>query len=378
MRCLHLALALSLILAVPGLAQPAAPTRDATLHWSFDVDTGGWQSTDPQATLSVTQEAAVCRPNGGGALQFAYTPGAAQFTAVMVPTEGGVGNGKSLHFWIRTSEYAMMMVLAGEGDESRYSANFTSLPNRWQEVSLALDRMQSTDDSKDKTVPLDPAKITGLALCDATGMMVKAAQQVPFLVAPDLGPRKLWLDDFSVTSSPAQPRWTETTIGGKPAVLLDSFERAPLEWLMLAGKGIEVDYDGEHKASGKYSLRVQYALPAGKIFGTITPLAGVPLKGARSLSLAIMSETAITLFVELKETNNAKYQTTVPLEAGEPFRTPNVPFDQFKLANDSPPDPDGRLDADQLKEMTLADLSAAAGNAAPANTLWLDDVAFLK
>jgi hypothetical protein len=377
MRCLHLTLALSLLWAVPCLAQAPAPIPEAALHWSFDVDTEGWQSTDPKGSVTVTQDAAICRANGGGALQLAYTPGEAQFTAVMTPTEAGLGNGKSLHFWVRTSDYAVMLLFAGERDDSHYAVGFTSLPNTWQEVSLGLDDLQLGDDSQDENDRLDPDQITGVALADATGMLVKLAEAMPFIQAPDLGPRKLWLDDFSVTSTPTDPRWQETPLGGKPAILLDSFERSPLQWLMLCGKGADVTYDKEHKTAGDYSLRLQYALPEGKVFGAITPLGGVPLKGAQVLRLAAMSENPMTLFIELKEADDSKYQATAPLEAGGQLKTVELPLIGFKLADDSK-DENGQLDADQLKELTLADLSVLTGAATAKNTLWLDEVGFLK
>jgi len=376
MRWSHLAiLALLLLPAAACLAQGAAP--DAIASWTFDADTEGWQLFDPTGDLTTTDDPKIARENGGGALQYGYTAKEAQITAVLVPTEAGLAGAKSLHYWIRTSEYAMVMNMIIERDESRYVAQFTSIPGRWQEVWLDLSEFRLEGDSTDENGQLDADQIATVGFADATGFLAGAAKTVTFLVAPDLGPRQLWLDDFSVTTKSIQPRWQEITVAGRPAVRVESFERAPLEWFVLAGKGVEAEYDAQFKADGDFSLRLQYDLPAGKVFGAMTPLSGVPLQGAKSLSLAVMSETATTLLIELKESDESKYQTTVPVQAGDKFQIINLSLDQFRL-DDNSKDENGRLDPEQIKEMTVADISVMTGNPVSTNTLWLDDFVFGK
>jgi hypothetical protein len=370
-------LALSALSLTSASAQPAAGGPEALIQWSFDDGAGGWQALDPAAQVTVTHDAALARPDGGGALQCTYTTAAGQFAAVMAPVDVDLSAAKSLHFWIRTSKVAMLFAFVTERDGSRYNLPFTSLSDRWQEASLGLDELRLADDSSDENGRLDPGEIGAVAIADISSFLADAAKQVPFIMAPDLGPTTLFLDDVSITAKPVEPRWKEITVGGQPALRLDGFERAPLEWFVLAGKGVEVEYDQEYKTEGDYALRLQYDLPAGKIFGALTPLPSAAIAGAKQLSLSLMSEVATTLLVELKERDDSKYQTMVPLPADGKLQPYAIPLSSMKLADDST-DENGRIDPDQLKELTLGDLSALAGGQPQVSTLWLDDVVFVK
>jgi len=368
------ATAFSALVIASVAAGPAA--QEPVLTWSFNEDAGSWQSMDPTGHVLVTTDANVIRSEEtGGVLEHAYTPAIGVISAMVSPIETGLTGGQSLHYWIKTTDYAMVATVLAENDGSRYLATFASLPGQWQEVVLDLDEFALSGDTEDENDTLDPEQVQAVMLGDLTSFLAQVAQTIPFIVPPDLGPRMMWVDELSVESEGVPPRWEGTDIAGVRAVRVDGFESWPLHWFVLAGKGVEIAYDGERKAQGSLSLRMNYDLPAGKAFGALTPLLGVPLTGMENLSLAVMSETPILLLVELKEADESKYRTMVQIEARDDFETLRVSLDELAVGDDST-DENGRLDMDQVVEMTVADISAMTERPVTVNTLWIDDVVF--
>jgi hypothetical protein len=369
---------LALTLAAVGATQPAAPAPVSLLEWSFDVEVGGWQSSDPNSPPTITADPNVVRGEEGGAvLELAYTPALAEFTALVAPVETGLGGGKSLHYWLRTTDYSLLVTVVTEADGSEYAAIIASLPETWQEVALDLGAFGLGDDSSDENGRLDPDQIRSVAIVDATPFLAQAAAEETFIVAPDLGPRIMWLDDFSVSTQAIGPRWQSTQVDGRKAIRFESFEHTPLQWFILAGKGITVDYDPDRAADGDFSLRIAYDLPPGKLIGTMTGLTGVPLQGMKRLLMSVMSEESTILLVQLKEHDESEYNKMIELAPGDDLTRLEVPFDQLALGDDST-DENGQLDLDQIKELTIVDISLMTGTPVQVNTLWLDDIVFTE
>ena len=266
------------------------------------------------------------------------------------------------------------MVLA-ETDGSAYLATFSSLPGTWQEVALGLGDFLLMDSTQDENQKLDPQQVAALGFGDVIFLLDTLAKSMPFIMAPDMGPRMLWLDDVRVSTEPVPPRWEVTQVDGKRAVRLDSFEGAPLQWLTIAGAGVEVSYDREHASDGEFSLRMTYNLPEGKTFGAVTNPADAPLAGMKTLRMSMISEAATTLLLELKERDESKYHASVQLTGGSQFQEVEVPLSDFGLADDST-DENGALDIDRISELLFADVSIVAGTPVTTNTLWMDDILF--
>ena len=56
-----------------------------------------------------------------------------------------------------------------------------------------------------------------------------------------------------------------------------------------------------------------------------------------------------------------------------------IPFAEFVLDQNSPPDPAGKFDSSKMRTISVMDVTGAAGNETTPNTLWLADVrAMLK
>ncbi|MGQ9732633.1 MAG: hypothetical protein ACUVX8_15350 [Candidatus Zipacnadales bacterium] len=359
-------------------SQVAAPRPAILMEWSFDIDLANWQSTDPNAILAVTNDANVTRgPEHGGVLEYAYTPAAEVFSAVLTPIRRGFMDGANIRFWLKTSEYAVCLCAANEEDGSNYHAAFISLPNRWQEIAIDFSEFILGDDSQDENGRLDPTQIRGLGLVDMSAFLAQVALQQPFIIAPELGPRFLWVDDFQVSTEPVPSRWEVTEIDGKRAIRLDSFERAPLQWMVIAGRGVQVEYDSDFTTHGNFSLRLQYDLPPGKLIGVLTSLQGVNLTGMKVLKLWLLSEVDTTLIVALKETDESNYHMMVELPTRDELAPFTLELAEFELSDDSV-DENHRLDVEQIKELTIGDISALTTNIARVNTLWIDDVTFIE
>ena len=366
-----IAVAGMLALTVVSVAQ--APVAE----WSFDEDVAGWDVADPTSQIVSTTDANVTREDGNGVLELSFTPDTATICAIVCATPAGLTDAKSLQFFARTTDQTVIMVALVEADGSSYNTGFTSLADRWQEVSLDLGEFNLGDDSADENGQLDPGQVNAIMVADAVTMFALLAEKIPFIIAPDMSPRMLWIDDFSIDDQGVDLRWKAFEADGEKGIQVDSFESAPLQWMVLAGKGIEAAYDDELKAEGEFSMRVAYDLPPNKAFAMLTSLAGIPLAGVTGLRMSLLSETETTLLLEIEEFDESKYQAMVPLTAGDDFDIVELALAEFTLGDDSQ-DENGQLDVTQVKQILIGDISALAQAPVALNTLWLDDIVFFE
>lgn len=368
----------ALVMIVPMFSYAQAPGPEDLVLWSFDEGTGAWHSVAPTATLQVTADSNVIRGEEHGAvLEYSYVPETGALAGVFTPTGGNLLTAKSLRFWLRTTHLTLMLAIASEDDGSNYHAGFTSLPDRWQEIALDFSEFQLGEDSSDENNHLDASQIVSIGVIDATGMIAQLAAQVPFLVLPDLRDSVFWLDDVSLSAETVPPRWSATEIDGKRAVRLESFEATPLQWLVMAGKGMDLEYDSEYKAEGEFSLRLHYEVPPGKLIGILTAPKGPDLADMRRLRLWLMSEVACSVIISLNEQDGSNYNHMLDVQPGGQLQPFDLELAAFRLGQDSR-DENGRLDLDQLKELVIADVSVLTGKTVPVNTLWVDDLVFTE
>ncbi|HVR85599.1 MAG TPA: hypothetical protein VMU54_14880, partial [Planctomycetota bacterium] len=103
----------------------------------------------------------------------------------------------------------------------------------------------------------------------------------------------------------------------------------------------------------------------------------VDLSKAAELDLSLKTSKDGTFIVSLEEKNGARYQNTLELKAADGWKSFGLAFRDFKLAEDSKDDND-RLDADKLKQISVADITALIGGGeAEENRLWIDEVRFI-
>lgn len=362
------AMAVALGLSVAATAAPVA-------SWTFDQDKAGWTSVDPLAALEVTTAAAQVRAGGGGAAAYTYEAVRGMLSGMVTQLQGEGAQAKSMHFWLKTAVPTVILVVMNEKDESSYHLAFFSLGGVWQDISLDFADFTLGDDSKDENGQFDPDQMAAVGLVDAAGMLAEMAAKVPFITPPTLGVRQFWVDDFSLDGENVATRWEKTQLNGRPALRLDSFEGLPLQWLMLAGGEVKVDYDDQVHADGNLSLRLTYDIPQGKLFGLLTNPGKAPLGNPTLVHVALRTARTTTLIVGLKEKDGSQYNAFVPLEASPNLQSKDLPWTEFKLA-DGGEDENGRLDAGQIVEVTLGDVSQLLGKPTGLNTLWVDDLVF--
>lgn len=364
---------LAIMAVASGLS--GAATADPVASWPFDQDKAGWTSLDPLAKLDLTTAAEQIREGGGGAASFTYQAVRGKLSGMVTQVQEDGAQAKSLHFWLKTAVPTVMLVVMNEKDESSYHLAFFSLGGAWQEISLDFADFALGEDSQDENGQFDPAQLAGVGLVDAAGMLAEMAAKISFINPPTLGPRQFWLDDFSLDSENVATRWEKTQLHGRPALRLDSFEGLPLQWLMLAGDGVKVAYDDQVHADGELSLSLTYDVPQGKIFGLLTNPGKAPLGNPAVLHLALRTARTTTLIVGLKEKDGSQYNAFVPLEASPNLQEKDLNWADFKLADDGQ-DENGRLDAGQIVEVTIGDVSQLLGKPTGLNTLWVDDIVF--
>jgi hypothetical protein len=356
----------------------------------FESDLGGWAAykmeqgsfgEDADSTLSITKDPKLVK-SGKGSLAFQYevTPGTIRMLGLNQPLD--LTGMKSVHLWVKCShETALIMALTETGGAS-YQTSITCTAGTWQEVQVNLDEFVLDDRSKDPNGKLDLDQIGSLQLFDIGGFVAT------FL--PDVkGSRTLWVDDFEFTTQAAPLTMGLTQVTRvTPVFLIDSFESGVVRWtpisvefaetpkFSLFDRPLVTDLEAP-PGGGKRSLKFAYPRQGRKIHGLMRTVEKLDLSRAVTLELWLKTSHDGTFFVSLEEKNQARYQKMLELKAADGWKSFSIPFREFTLAEDSKDD-NGRLDADQLKQLSVADVSnLLGGQDLEDNCLWIDEVRFV-
>ena len=390
-KLLASAIVLAGLLAPLTGARGQDDARTVTLD-DFESELSGWTaikiedgagfSADGDARVALTRDAQHVKA-GRGALSYAYevSPGAMRALTIQRPKD--FTGMKSLHFWVKCTSATALLVSLNETGGASYQATVYCPMGTWQEVALNLDEFVPDDPSKDKNGRLDLDEIESFHLIDLGCFLVR--------MLPDIkGPRLLWLDDVTFSSQPV-PQTTGVTKSdkGAPIHLVDSFESPVIRWapasfelgetprVNLFDAPLAVDADAA-PGGGKQSLRMTYTRQAAKIQGLMRNLEKVDLKKATGLEIPLRTSHDGTFMVSIQEKDGSRYQQMVELKAADGWKKLSLAFTALKLADDSQ-DENGKLDADQIKEISLADLTPALPGAVLGveNVLRVDEVRFM-
>ncbi len=169
-------------------------------------------------------------------------------------------------------------------------------------------------------------------------------------------------------------------------VKVDDFEDATMNWMAFRfgpnpndfGPDMEAKVGVTDKANqiktGKGSLYYIYNVAPGSV-SLLAMTRPLELAGVQSLRFWLKCDSPSIMGLALREQNGARYQTSFycPPNQWQPIA---VDLSELTLAEDSP-DPNGRLDLDQIQGMYLADASGylvqALGMQQGARVLWMDD-----
>jgi len=358
---------------------PIADFESEVGDWTVMKMGEGGGGPDPDSKLAIAREAGAVK-SGKGALSFAYevTPKTVRVLALPRPLD--LTGMKSLRLAVKCSHATAVVIGLGEASGASYQAVATCPAGAWQELAINLDEFTVDDPAKDPNGKLDLDQVGSLTILDIGGFLVN------FL--PDLkGSRTLWLDDILFTSKAVAQTTGATQITKVvPIHLVDNFESSVIRWLPISvdftegpkfnlfdGK-VAVDKDVP-EGGGKQSLKFSHPRKGKKIHGIMRGLEKVDLSKATALDLALKSSHDGTYFVSIEEKGGARYNRKVDLLLGD-WKTFSWKLSDFTLAEDSKDD-NGKLDADQIKQVSIADVTNLLGGSEADEThLWVDNVIF--
>lgn len=356
----------------------------------FESGLGGWTAikagegigfgVDEGAKLSIATEAQQPKV-GKGALVYTYEVQPKILSALLLNRETDLTGMKSLRFWARTSSPTSLVVSITEKNGAAYMGSFYCDAGDWTEQVMNLDEFSLDDPAKETNDKLDLDQIASIAVFDMNTMLVN--------LIPELkGSRTLSLDEilFSAQGT-AQTTGTGKNAAGKPAYLIDTFENRSIRWTPLsvdvnAGLKINafdlplrIDSDVPN-GGGKASLQTSYTRMAGRLPVLMRDLEKVKLGAPTALSLSIKTGRDGNFLIGLEEKDGSRYQQTVELKAGDLWKDLRLTLNTFTLDNDSQ-DENGKLDASQIKQITIVDMSGLLGaDLGGANTLYIDQISF--
>ncbi len=371
-------------------AQVAGQEKARTVEVAtFESDAEGWVGfklegggvgEDAGSKVAVTHEAAHVKA-GKGALAYTYevAPGEMRVLALQRPFD--LSGMKSLRFSVKCSHTTSVIFSLAETGGAGYQASATCAAGAWQEIAVNLDEFLVDEKGKDANGKLDLDEIGALHVFDVGGFLVN--------LLPELkGSRSLWLDEIRFSSQPA-PLTTGPASVTKvvPVFLVDSFESSVIRWASISlefsdppkfnvfDAPMAIDAEAP-KEGGKQSLRLTYPRRAGKVHGLMRTVEKNDLSRATGLDLWLKTSHDGTYVVGVEEKDNSRYQKTVELKAGDGWKSLSLAFGDLALADDSK-DENGKLDPDQIKQVTIADLSSLVGGGeAESVRLWVDQVQF--
>ncbi len=360
------------LLAFASQAQTAP--SNTIVHHSFESDEQGWTAMGGAAVVRVAKDAA-SRHDGMNSLSFDYSAGK-DLSVAILPVEFSLEKMKSIRFWLKTDiSTAIGIFLSEQKPGGDYSTWFWSPKDSWQQIVLTPSDFTLNDGQKDAKDPdgmLDLDQVRGIGILDLKmvfGMMA-GAQQLPFQFDRLTGSHTLLIGDFQILSD------GPTTAALKNAVVIDDFKRSFARWLTLGGMEISLRNDGN--PTGKPALEASYKQTPSQFALLTQRIANIDLSKCDRLSFDIASrkDAQIAVSIEMAKVGGkgARYTHVIEVAGGSEPRHESIPFAEFNLDENSPPDPAGKFDPARMRTITLMDVAGAGGNETVANTLWLADV----
>lgn len=358
-----------------------AVSEPPLLACHFDGDTEGWISVDQVSVVAIATREEYTRA-GGGALEFTYIlPRPEQLQQgkapplLMAPLQADLKAARSLRFWFRTDQPAVIVMLLSEADGSHYDAAFYSPAETWQQVALSLDRFALGDDSTDENDRLDPDQVRSVGLMDASFFLTALTQQ-----PVDQEDRQLWMDEFEVLAEEVPSAYGLERENPLP-IVLDDFESGFVPWVPLRG---DLSLDEDHPAApelpgrppNQHSMRWEHQGPASQMVGLIRPFHLPPLEGFTRLRLWVKSSVATTLLLSFEERadrtgDKSSYHHPFPVSAGE-WQEVLLPLQEFRLEGNKRDD-NNQLDLNEVETMFLLDAGALLGQT-PGASIGIDEV----
>jgi len=374
------------------LLGPAYGVQDAEKKMvisDFEGDAAEWSgltlsdagvNPDGDSKIAITHEAASVKA-GKGALSWSYeiTPKTVRVLALQRPLD--LTGMKSLRLWVKCSRATSVIIGVGDPSGASYQANAHCPAGAWQEIAVNLDELTVDEPAKDPNGKLDLDQVSSITIFDIGGFIA--------MFLPDMkGSRTMMIDDIGFSSKPVVATTGPAQITRVvPIHLVDNFESSVIRWIPISLELSEtpkfalfdapVAVDKEvPPGGGKQSLKFSYPRKGKKVHGVMRNLEKVDLSKATTLDLALKCSHDGTFFVAIEEKDGSRYNMKVDLLLGD-WKSFSWPLSAFTLADDSQ-DENGKLDPDQIKQITVVDATQLLGsNEADQVHLWIDQVLFI-
>jgi hypothetical protein len=351
---------------LPLLCLALATRQDAPiLQSTFAGGEDGWtvvQIAGTGAKATAVHDAEHLKV-GTGSLKVDYTVGPNQMAAAVLPiAEGAAAKMASIHFWVRPDANAPLLLTLVEKGGAEYNCPFTAAKGKWQEVALSSsDFLLNVDAGRpaDPDGKLDMDQINAVSLVDMEQFLGQNAT-VAGILGVQPGARALYLSDFQLSAKPLP--------AAESASLIDGFARPQPNWAVVNATASLVN---EAPLNAR-ALRLDYNLVSGKAAGAFHRLRLGQLVGKRTIDFRVAAASACHLLVQLEEKSGGKYNATVEVPGGSAAVDRSVDLSEMAAAEDSKDD-NGKLDLDQVKQMTILDITALI-DAPGRNTLWIGPV----
>lgn len=355
---------------------------------TFEADTAGWVAYGPHAKVSVTTDSAHVK-TGKGALAFNFTvsdkldkdaaPAGMPFDVLLRPTPDGLlTKMKALTFWARSDIGGGLAITMQEKEGGRYMTLLWLPKDQWQRITLTLDDFWLADDKNDPKDPdgkLDLDKVENIGILNVWSFLALSAGNTPegaAFIAPVLGQHTLWLDDFAAVSEAPPVDVPAPALPDKArGIWIDAMRRAVLGWLPLGNIELSLDKDAPLKTR---ALRAEYTQGQGTFVALIHDMRRFNLTHQDHFSFAFASAKSTKLSITLEEKGGARYSVLLDVPGDSVPILRSIPFSDFIFAQDGPQDADGKLDLDQIKTLTIVDISGSLGLSKQKNTLWIGPI----
>jgi hypothetical protein len=332
-----------------------------------------------QANLHVTHDPALVR-NGKGSLAIEYEASGSKPALFLLPVSSSLAGMKSLSMWLRADKATATAIFLNEKEGGRYAALVWLDPLVWQRIELTPEDFTlatGPGDPKDPDGKLDLDQIQAVGILDVSQIFnaALAESQAPIALEAHSGPQKLLVDDFEVSTD--APSWYKLR---KPWVM-DDFSHPCLSWLTLGGADLSLDTSG--RVIPGNSLKATYQQEPEHFVVMVHQLPPMDLRGATHIAFDIASEKSATIVLSLEELSPGKsqgprYGTNVEISGGGKPAHREVAISSLELDENGAPDPNKKLDLDQLKSITFVDITAAFTQEEAVNTIHVANVEAVK
>ena len=339
--------------------EAALPPTAAAFDFEAESQVGYWRPTDAEAAVQLATEAGAAH-GGKGCLRVTYNAREGVFEQVAARPLQVVG-GKTLTFWVRTSQPTQLSLGVVEQGGGFYQQFCVTPADAWAKVDVPLASLILSQDTNDPDGRLDVADIVETRVADLANLPGGLADAL----GRKAGEQQLLLDDVAITDD--DPDWP----GAAPpqGVLADGFERDTIYALAIGGAELR-----RGEGSQGAGLAINCRRPGPRWMGIVMGVGYLPLTDRNEVSCQLTASRPVTVSLVLEERDGSKYSRRLKIDPADGWSEHTVPFDQLLLETDSQ-DENGVLDRDQIRVLILVADTAGLLNVDPL-TVGLDEVIF--